>query len=336
MNIEIKMLNVKDGDAIIVFLYKEGQTLLMLIDAGHVGDATRVKKELDIFLKKLNKKAPDVIVCTHYDNDHIGGLKEIISFYGKDIGVVWMHKTSSIIELVNEYTHQKDTVSILPSEDDFYLTDGININDQDFQIVLENLKQEVALIRQLELLSITIKEPIAGHCSIDDWAEIQVIGPTMVYYKRLFPDHFDREKFLKEEVEALSSELISAEHSLGDPYLFLDNLPKSLVTNPNLNSAIILITVKNHKYLFTGDAGIESFYEIPHYQEVLRNIYWLKVPHHASKNNLNSEIIKLLSPVYAFISGNKHISQAVLDCFRACGSKIKTTKESNDDLEFYE
>ncbi|MBD1395137.1 hypothetical protein [Mucilaginibacter glaciei] len=56
------------------------------------------------------------------------------------------------------------------------------------------------------------------------------------------------------------------------------------VTFINQISIILQITADQKKHLFTGDASIESFKAIPDYQQVLANLYWLKVPHHGSRN----------------------------------------------------
>ena len=56
---------------------------------------------------------------------------------------------------------------------------------------------------------------------------------------------------------------------------------------PNLNSAILKIEYNGRSFLFTGDASIESFLSIDNFERELADVFWLKVPHHGSKNNLN-------------------------------------------------
>ena len=93
MNIQIKMLNVGDGDAMVIKLKRsETDQLIILIDAGHSSDAPAVIKVLDTFLEQSNKKGPDLIICTHYDADHIGGMNMIAENYKTNIGQVWIHQ----------------------------------------------------------------------------------------------------------------------------------------------------------------------------------------------------------------------------------------------------
>ena len=88
-------------------------------------------------------------------------------------------------------------------------------------------------------------------------------------------------------------------------------------------------------YLFTGDAGIESFRSIPKCREELGNLYWLKVPHHASQNNISRELVELMKPAHAYSSGNRHQDDHVLDCIRKIsGGKVFSTKTYGGDLHF--
>ena len=100
MKITTKILGVKDGDAIIITLLKEKKNIVMLIDSGEKSYAPRVISELENALKQFGKTAPDLIVCTHYDSDHIGGMKDIISHFvkkGSKPGKVWLHKPNPAI-----------------------------------------------------------------------------------------------------------------------------------------------------------------------------------------------------------------------------------------------
>ena len=66
----------------------------MLVDGGHAGDAPVIIDELDSVLAKAGKKGPDLIICTHYDSDHIGGLMEIVKRYKNEIAQLLIHRTS--------------------------------------------------------------------------------------------------------------------------------------------------------------------------------------------------------------------------------------------------
>ena len=106
MNIKIHILDVKDGDAIILELSKDDKNLVMVIDGGKTSYYTeKMKPKLKEILKANNKQAPDIIVCTHYDSDHIGGLIPLIEDYIADIREVWIHRTP---DLINTYINKSN------------------------------------------------------------------------------------------------------------------------------------------------------------------------------------------------------------------------------------
>jgi beta-lactamase superfamily II metal-dependent hydrolase len=336
MQVTIKSLNVKDGDAIIVNLTKPSSNLLFLIDGGHSSDSDAIIQNLNPFLEKTGKQAPDFILCTHYDDDHIGGLFSVVKYFGSKIKKVWMHKTSEkfdISKMTDFKTHSTTSTSIFPGEDNDYLVDnGIthNTSESFFEDTLKSLKQEIEFLELLKTLKIQVSEPIMDKFYVEDWPELLVIGPSLEYYKSLFPDHFNTIDYVKSEIDYLKSENIS--FGKGKTDYNLDTIPKSKVTPPNLNSAILLLSVNGNKFLFTGDAGIPSFKAIDKYEEVLSNLFWLKVPHHASKNNIDTELINIFKPKNALISGDRHISNLVSDYLKSIGTIVRSTKDENDIL----
>ncbi len=110
---------------------------------------------------------------------------------------------------------------------------------------------------------------------------------------------------------------------------------KDHVTEVNQISIILQIMVEGNKYLFTGDASLESLKNIPGYPGSLANVYWLKVPHHGSHNNSSPELFEIMKPKYADISGgNRYPDQEVGDCLIQKGTKVRTTKDEGRDLIF--
>ena len=89
----ITRLNVRDGDAIIVELKKQDKSLVMVIDGGKSQYyASKVAPKLKEILKAHQKKALDIVVCTHYDSDHVGVLFPLVNAYKNDLGEVWIHE----------------------------------------------------------------------------------------------------------------------------------------------------------------------------------------------------------------------------------------------------
>ena len=68
----------------------------------------------------------------------------------------------------------------------------------------------------------------------------------------------------------------------------------------NENSIITLLTYKDFKMLFTGDANVNSINSILNYLPT--GITVLKVPHHGAKNSVDESIMAKLNPTYSIIS----------------------------------
>jgi hypothetical protein len=63
MKVEINMINVEDGDAIIVQLEKKGEKALIVIDGGYKGHYKKLKKRLDELIPEY-KNTINLVICT--------------------------------------------------------------------------------------------------------------------------------------------------------------------------------------------------------------------------------------------------------------------------------
>ncbi|RYE17590.1 MAG: MBL fold metallo-hydrolase [Sphingobacteriaceae bacterium] len=359
MKIDVTLLNVKDGDAIIVELVRANQTLVMVVDGGRKSYyETKMKPALELILHKHEKKAPDIVVCTHYDSDHIGGLIPLLKDYINDVKQVWVHK---IPLLLNEYFTQATLIleedrklkhltspkmlSLLNEVFDNSVKSSQKLPEQREQVglLLESiteLKQLIDLIPEDKLV-----EPFNnGETLLPDWPEVKILGPTPEYYNALFPpsksldifltEELMQQRFIKErdllayaqrltEIAGVKSVAVSSCEKLKK-----DN--NTSLTATNKASIIFAIKDGSNQYLFTGDAGIESFKKIPNWEQQLKELYFLKVPHHGSSNNLTEQLIELMQPSFAYCSGDKYQDDEVLDCLKSKGSKVHTTKLKKD------
>lgn len=331
MKVVIKVLDVKDGDAAIVKLTKGKQELIFLIDAGKPAQEEMVFNELKAMLDESNKACPDFILCTHYDNDHIGGILGIIKRFQQHKPQVWMFKTSEQVNILDFKKKLRDYAeedSIFPSESDAYLTGGAEQEERYYVEAIRTVEQEMDVISFLKTINADCLEPIAENFKIEGWPELKIVSPSTELYQKLFPKKFTAEDLIRSEVEFLKNEQeddtpLNVEI---DPFDLLDKTKRSSITAPNMGSAMLMITAGNNRLLFAADAGIQAFDSIP--AQELEGLYWLKVPHHGSKNNITSDLIKLMNPKKTVISGDKLIAPLVKRCFEKLGAEVYTTKEN--------
>ena len=138
IDISIDMLSLGNADSIIVWLKDDNNNhFVILIDGGNKGDSEKVITHLDKYiLKDAGKRAPDLIICTHHDKDHIGGLIGVVEHYGNSIGKVWInnpaeHISSQAYQTLKESFRQKSAskqyeviLESLTNLDDFHFNSG--------------------------------------------------------------------------------------------------------------------------------------------------------------------------------------------------------------------
>src|SRR5690554_3717943 len=104
MKFEINMINVKDGDSIILQLEKTKKKSLIIIDGGYKRHYEKLERRVLELLPKYDNKI-DLIVCTHYDNDHLEGISLLLDYCKQndvEIEEIWLHKIENkLINLVD-------------------------------------------------------------------------------------------------------------------------------------------------------------------------------------------------------------------------------------------
>ncbi|MBA6157375.1 MBL fold metallo-hydrolase [Tenacibaculum sp. S7007] len=316
MEIEINMINVEDGDAIILTLKKEDKKALILIDGGYKKYYPKLKKRLEELLPSFDNKI-DLVICTHYDNDHIGGIEKMLDDYHQIIQEIWIHKISdTLTEQVSLMKSELDSIEKIEEEYKRFKTlAGIN-EHQDFLIIegYRDLLRVSEKLIQYDLESKT-KEPTRGDY-LEGFEEFTVISPTAKYYNS-FLHELKGETFLKDIRNNISENKMILESfeeftdlqeirkgiDLSTPCSRLEKSSlKNSVTATNMVSIVTLLKANDCKYLFTGDAGIETFEDQNILDEDIKNLDWLDLPHHGSKNNTSEIMLSHFNPKTVFVS----------------------------------
>lgn len=292
---EIDMLDVKAADAFLIhaFINHEGSEYeyVVLVDAGNEGDGKKILNHINTY---YTQKYVDLAICTHCDSDHYGGFKELIAEHSKrtsnfEIKQFWVHDPYQHVDV--------DDVKYVRNE----------------QTLRERLNAAYAfndgssLLDLLDNANISREEPFTG--KEYDPLNIFVLGPDEDYYASLIPDFRvnldfkDEQKddsytgfnriFFKTEDEFFSKAL---ENANDDP------------SKVNHSSVIFAFAPGSDVFLFTGDAGRESLLRVIDMDNegILKNVKWMKIPHHGSKHNLNNAIISYFHPSTSYISTEKY------------------------------
>ena len=123
-NVTIKFIDVGQGEAILIALPEK----TMLIDAGPTGSAPKIAQ----VLQELGRDKIDYLVATHPDEDHIGGMADVIS--NTQIGTIYAPNKTN-----NTATYRKFLAAIQNNNLQITLAEAGTIIDQTDAYKLEIL-----------------------------------------------------------------------------------------------------------------------------------------------------------------------------------------------------
>ena len=157
---------------------------------------------------------------------------------------------------------------------------------------------------------------------------LTVIGPTVGYYSDLVPDF--RNDLKKKDYETDENEESNVELTEGQVYSkTLEDAGDDPSTHNQSSVIVKFIPDDDNVFLFMGDAGREAIDNMPEENvDSILNVYWLKVPHHGSKYNLDNDMINHIHPEVAYISTEKYghyLSKAVVNALKKAGADVYST-----------
>ncbi|WP_157111679.1 ComEC/Rec2 family competence protein [Nonlabens spongiae] len=346
MKFEVNMINVQDGDAIILMLEKENRNALIVIDGGYNKYYGKIKRRLEEVLPRFGNKI-DLLVCTHYDNDHLSGVENIIEDYHSIIREIWIHKVEHSLSEQEKYLNQEISRLQESKDDEKSIKEFSAFDSMDFVLeAYKDLVRVVEKIRAYGLEDIT-KEATRGDF-LAGFEEFSVISPTKKYYddyleelkdetylnetKALLLEHQseDRSEFAMPKLTEIMEEEIVA----SNPCEHLKKSSKG-VSATNMVSIVTLLKIDDRKLLFTGDSGIESFTDQGLLDKNIKDLEFLDLSHHGSKYNTSKELLEYFNPETVFVSaknGKNRPSKNIVRCLneKRTGDNVFVTNKNFD------
>jgi beta-lactamase superfamily II metal-dependent hydrolase len=311
MELSIDMLSVGDADAFIIWAKHKNRDYIIFIDGGKEGDGDDIishyRKNIMPHVETWRSQPEIIIINTHPHNDHVKGLPFIVNYFKGRISRVYMNNPVQFMS--------NESIDLLE-------TNYRKVRGQD--TALTRLYDSLLEGQELQNLITSFNIPIY-HAFSDyglygqDNEMFRFLGPSSSYYQELI------NRFSSQEV---INELTN--RAIPQPKLILENIevqkPCTVVDQAddtsaeNLSSVITQFTTSSGiKYLFTGDAGVESFQNAKSNGFSIADNHYVQLPHHGSRRNVNSAIICEFSPQVFFVSaaGNaKHPRKAVIACIK--------------------
>lgn len=321
---EIDLLPVtsgkKSGDCI-AFRYgdleKGGdyQTVVVL-DAGFSKNATDLKAHLK---KYYNCQTPegkvkiDLMIASHTDIDHVGGLAALAEDDEVEILNVWAHIPQKEMNK-SWYADKRHTTNSIQS----------SLDEAFSQLT-------------------TIADKIGKDALLDPYsswelneAKFTILSPSSDFYKKCIANSGKAELAPNEKVEAMkypaSSNSETDEEQYVKGHIKWDYSEGTSAINES--SMVFLFEYGDIRILFCGDAGREAMENAISYAEKeginLKELTLIKQPHHGSRKNVTPEIMDTITAKYCFISCTKedvghHPSKRLVNMLIEKGYKVYTT-----------
>lgn len=316
---EIDMLDIGDADAFLIRFYDESNnSYVVLIDGGRYEDGPTVHK---FIRERYNTFTIDLAVCTHCDDDHYGGLLWLVENMrdnpsdSVDIKELWVNDPG-LHSWADEFERRRSDAAVQKQARIVYTLQ----NGKNFLEVIDSLKASNNSNR-----NINAHEIFSNSTTFKAFdGIIEVIGPSIEYYEEKvlrFRHSMKANKTSKAANDSDDDDTITTDQSGCVHSRTLDNaIPDD--NQHNLSSIILLFLPSNGEtYLFTGDAGEESFKRLEYQSDWdrLKNLYWLKLPHHGSKRNITCGMINHFRPQIAYCTSKCYltwVSKAVVNALK--------------------
>lgn len=315
---EIDMLDVGAADAFLIHAFvkqESGSELeyVVLVDAGNECDGEKIYDHINRY---YNQKYIDLVIITHCDADHYGGMKYLIDKHKSSdtfkINKVWVHDPYEHVN-VDDVKYIRNSKTLRQRLDAAYsFDDGTN------------------LLTELDKARINREEVFKG--SKLQPLNITVLGPTSAFYESLIPDFRVDVDFKAENSDECEYNRFCTTMTEDEFYSKALADANDDPSAANQSSIVFKMDAKGDKLLFTGDAGKSALHKIVDYDFIgeLKNITWLKVPHHGSKHNLDNELISHFHPKVSYISSKKYgtyASRCTVNALKKVGRVYSTQKD---------
>jgi beta-lactamase superfamily II metal-dependent hydrolase len=302
MGFYIEMISVGEGDCFLLTLDTQtGGEAHLLIDGGN-------RDRSDSAINHINKYAGghlDLVIGTHLDDDHIGGLIKVVETL--EVNKLILNTPGTFDKWLQLRSKLKTLTKVASITK---LEKGISAADELLQAA-KNKKPPVPVEMALQ-----------GRSWISGDVTLNVLSPTQ--------ERLDA-AWAEEIIEDMKALWDLTGPSLAHRILVESGKAAPPTTKSNDASIIIELLHNGATYgLFPGDAGADVTREVTGG----KSYKFLKVPHHGSKTGLDKELITQLQPTFAYIpvgeNRHGHPSIEILDILKAQGAITYCSEKTKD------
>lgn len=320
MDYEIDFLavgeNSDSGDAITLrygnFTITPNDQRVIVIDGGYAGNGDDVVSHVK---KYYGTDRVDVVISTHPDQDHVGGLATVLDEL--DVGKLWMHRPWEHAQRIRDM-----------------FEDGRITDESLGKRFRASMELAWELEKKARRMGIPIIEPFAGTHE----GHLCVLGPTEPYYRELLVDFGVAKTTAYAAGTSALSVLVKAARAVAQLVKEtwtgerLEEPAAGAVSPRNNSSTVLLLDLGDEHVLFTADAGTPALDRAAEWAEaggvVWSNVKKMQVPHHGSRRNVAPSILNRIvgEPIGQDDSSTK---SAIVSCAKDGAPKHPARKVVN-------
>lgn len=292
MSTRVHFLKANHGDSILISHASGDQTFNLLIDGGpgkafKHGPSLRHKGDLCLVLDDIKKKNQniDLLILTHVDDDHIGGLIrgfEASGYLSAMVKKIWFNSSKIITDYFNHAQIEENDIFLQTKSPDTSVQQGIN---------LEHLLEEHGCKRAPIV--------IAGQVLEEGPFKFTILSPSEQKLKKLLTI------WPTQETDPETSEA-RTDYSLGLAEILIEDTFTGDTSIANGSSIAFMLEVDGKRALFLGDAHdaliIESLKNLDYSESNQLEVDFVKISHHGSKFNTSEDFLRLIKTKKFIIS----------------------------------
>jgi len=327
MGIKFEFLKAKYGDSI--FISTDNTNIL--IDGGFTSTYTDDIKPRIKRLEEENKKL-DLLILTHYDDDHIVGLNKLLIDENEKFD-------KTVLREVWYNSFEKEEFETFRTTTNNELFETGAKKAKKFENLICNIKPYITyrhrisidtLIEPIESNTFTLLSPRNSDYQSNQELKITLLSPNN---EKLFSLEKQYRKDLDETGTRKSDWAKDANSLLKKVEKEKDRFLDSSLANGS--SLAFILEYKSNKYLFLGDAHIDlivsSLKEMNFTPKNPLEVEFIKLSHHGSRGNMSKDFLSIVkSKNFVVMSNgkrNKHPDKEtlvrIIDYYKNSESKIK-------------
>lgn len=277
IKVDIEPLKAFYGDCIFITIKDGEKEFTIMIDGGtsrtyklrgrygrKVGGV--LKKKIDEL--KVHGKTIDLLIITHVDDDHIGGV------------LAWFEDDFPSTGFVRS----------------IWMNDDVDVN---VSKEVDNTSAQAASLKKLLAAKniFIVDQIVLGLEKSFDWGRMVAIAPTAIHHNKIARD-------IKAELDNTVSDRYdeNIKQLVSEKYICDACTPEN-----DASMAFLLQTKDGETIMLLGDAHIDTIMDsLKHIEGVVLPLKcsWVKLSHHGSKNNFKPEFLEMVDAENYIISTN--------------------------------